>query len=120
MAIDRGTKNVALSSEERTWRINIETPKNGDPVVTIYREVIASDADGIISKTPSAAVTRSLSATAGKSIKIGSSTVTVGDIANLIANLADAWRQEDIDNPAPPLPGPPNRVSVVPAPVKKG
>lgn len=121
MAINRGTKNVALSSEERTWRINIETPKGGDPVVTIYREIVTSDADGIISKTPSSTVMRSLSATAAQSVKVGSGTVTVGDVAALIADLADAWRNEDSQKEASAEPrlGPPQRQQAAPVTAKE-
>ena len=62
MAINRGTKSLTVSTEERTWRVNIETPLGGDPVVTVWRELVTKDAEGnIIAKVPSETTSRSLS-----------------------------------------------------------
>jgi hypothetical protein len=38
MALDQGTVTVAVTSQERTWRVNIETPQGADPTITIQRE----------------------------------------------------------------------------------
>lgn len=31
MAINRGTKSITITTEERTWRVNIETALGADP-----------------------------------------------------------------------------------------
>lgn len=97
MAIDQGTATLALKTEERTWRINIETPKGGDPVVTVHREIVRTGPDGaIISRDPAGTVQRGLSAVATESHKVGGHTYSTAEVAGVIAAMADAWRQEDI------------------------
>lgn len=98
MAIDKGTKTLDIKTEERTWRITIETPKGGDPTVTIHRETVRTAPDGsVISKEPGATVIRSLSRSAAQSFKIGEDVYDVAEIAGVIAAITDVWRQEDID-----------------------
>lgn len=102
MAIDQGTKTIAIASQERTWRINIETPRGADPVVTVFRETVSTDPDGnVIANEKSVVVTRALSAIADKSYSVGGVSLTGAQIAGIIAGVADAWREEDIANPAP-------------------
>lgn len=106
MAIDQGTETTTLTSEERSWRINIETAKGADPVITVHREVVKSDASGVVSKVPASSISRSLSATAAQTVTVGTATFTVADLATAIAALADAWRKEDLAKPAPARPRP--------------
>jgi hypothetical protein len=98
MAIDQGTEVIALTSQERTWRINIETPKGGEPVVTVWRETVKTASDGSIISREGVGrpVERSLSAIAGQTYNVGGKTYTTAEIAGAIAVIADAWRQEDI------------------------
>lgn len=99
MAIDQGTETLAITTQERTWRINIETPKGGDAVVTVHREKVRTYPDGtVISREMVAEVRRSLSATAAQQITLGGNTYTVAEIAGVISAIADAWREEDIAN----------------------
>lgn len=98
MAIDLGTENVVVTSQERTWRINIETPLGGDPVVTVFREMVRTAADGtVISKDTANRVSRSLSAAAAQSFTVEGKNYTTAEIAGVIATVADVWRQEDIN-----------------------
>lgn len=46
MTIDQGTKTLAVTTKERTWRTNIETPYGGEAVVTVWREVVMIGPDG--------------------------------------------------------------------------
>lgn len=101
MAIDQGTETITLASEERTWRVNIETAKGGDPVVTVHRETVKSDSAGVVSKAPAGTVTRSLSATSTQTVTIGAKTLSVAELAMAVALLADMWRAEDLSKPAP-------------------
>lgn len=97
MSIDQGTETIAIKTEERTWRINIETPKGGDPVVTVHREIVRTGPDGeIISQEPSGSVSRSLSVTAKQDFTIGKKTYTTAEIAGAISVISDTWRTEDI------------------------
>lgn len=97
MAIDQGTETLVVSTQERSWRISIDTPKGGDPVVTVHREIVRTAPDGaVISKETCAQVSRSLSATAAQTFKIGGASYTVAEIATVIAAVADIWREEDI------------------------
>ena len=98
MAIDQGTETIAVTSEERTWRVNIETPKGGDPVVTVWRETVRTGQDGaVLSRETVASVERALSKVADQMFDVGKSVCSVGEIAETIAVIADTWRQEDID-----------------------
>lgn len=98
MAIDQGTETLALKKEERTWRINIETPKGADAIVTVLREVVCTAADGSIFSRylVPGNVTRSLSETAGQTFTVKDKTYTTAEIAGVIAFIADKWRQDDI------------------------
>lgn len=97
MSIDQGTATIAVKTEERTWRVNIETAKDADPVVTVWREIVRTAPDGsVISKEPSGSVTRGLTAIAAQSYTIAGKSYTSAEIANVIAAIADTWRQEDI------------------------
>lgn len=98
MAIDQGTETIAITTQERSWRINIETPQGGDSTVTVHRETVRTAPDGsAISHEPCGQVSRSLAATAAQAISVGGNDYTVAEIAGVISAIADAWRQEDID-----------------------
>lgn len=99
MAINQVTETITVKTEERTWCITIDTPKNSDPTVTIHREIVKTAPDGsIISKEPIGMVKRSLSATSSQKFKIGNESYTTAEIAGVIAAIADVWREEDIVN----------------------
>jgi hypothetical protein len=103
MAIDQGTATVAVTSQERTWRVNIETPLGADPSITIQREEVKTDPSGaVLSKNPNAVVSRGLSAIATEQFTVGSRTYTVAEIATVIAAIADQWRTEDLTAPQKP------------------
>jgi hypothetical protein len=97
MAIDQGATTIAVTTQERTWRVNIETPKGADPVVTVYREVVRTGPDGaVISKEMSGTASRGLTAIAAESHTLNGKTLTMAELAGFIALIADAWRTEDI------------------------
>jgi hypothetical protein len=106
MAIDQGTATIAVDTQERTWRVNIETAKGADPVVTVWREVVKTAPDGsIVSKVQGAMVQRALSAVATQTIAVPGASppivLTMARLAETIAATADQWRQEDINTSAP-------------------
>jgi hypothetical protein len=97
MAITQGTETVALTIEERTWRLEIFIEKGTDPTVRAHREVVKTDAAGnVVAKDPSAVVERQLSKVASQSFAIGGKTYTGAEIANVLAAVVDTWRQEDL------------------------
>ena len=105
MAIDQGTATIAVTTSERTWRVNIETALGADPVVTVWRENVKKLADGsILAKEQAAIVTRSLSEVATQSITVPGTSIslTMAQVAALIAAAADAWREADLAAPAAP------------------
>lgn len=99
MAIDQGTETVLLVKEERTWRVNIETAKGADPVVTVFRERIMSAADGsVVSKDMAPTAERALSGIADHTVTVPGTDIvlTMAQVAAAIAATADLWRTEDI------------------------
>jgi len=97
MAIDQGTETIAVNTQERTWRINIETQRGVDPVVTAFRETVRTGPDGeVISKEISGNTSRALSAVAAQAFTVAGKSYTSAEIAVVIAMIADTWRQEDI------------------------
>lgn len=100
MAIDQGTSTLIVTSQERTFCVNIETPKDTDPIVTVFRQVVKTAADGstiAIESAPPAR--RNLSAVMAETQPFTPSTqgmVTGVELAALVAERADMWRTEDI------------------------
>jgi hypothetical protein len=97
MAITISTETIAVTTEERTWRVNIETPRGEVPTVTVFREVVRTDAPGaVISRVQGATISRQADAVAEQSFTAAGITVTGAQLASLVAQAADQWRQEDI------------------------
>lgn len=102
MAIDQGTETVSISTQERTWRINIETPIGQTPTVTAFREIIKSDGGGtIFAREIGIEVSRLADAVAAETFTAAGATVTGAQLAALISKAVDQWRQQDIDAAKP-------------------
>jgi hypothetical protein len=96
MAIDLGTTTITVSKQERTWRLEIFTEKGQDPSVRAHREMIETASDGTFKRERSGVtVERSLSAVATETFQIGGHTYTGGEIAMVLAAIADTWRGQD-------------------------
>jgi len=107
MSTTIGTETVAITTTERTWRVQIETPRGQDPVVVALREFIKTDPNGgVISQMQSGMTRRQLSAIASESVTAGGVTVTYAQLAELIATAADTFRAQDLAQPAPVAPAP--------------
>lgn len=99
MAIDQGTTTETITSQERTWRINIETTINTDPVITVYRQAVKTSGDGsVISIDSAPIVVRNLSEVATQEFTVNDKTYTMFELATVIAAVADTWRTEDMKN----------------------
>lgn len=99
MAIDQGTETVAITTEERTWRITIDTPKGADPTVTIHRQTVRSTPDGSVLAVDNInnPIRRSLSTIAKEEITVDGVTLSGVQTAAFLSAWADMWRQQDID-----------------------
>lgn len=98
MSISLGTRTIEMS--ERTRMIEIATPMGKDPLLTIYRETVRNDNGVIFKDSGVAVVMRTLSQLADQSFTVGKFTLTGADLAEIIAGIADALRQEDLDKPS--------------------
>lgn len=104
MSTSLGTSVLTISSERRTWRVNIECPKGGDYTLTAHRELIRTADDAVISRDQSAGqVVRSLSAVAGTiSHECADGTVVAPEhIAEALTAFIEQWEASDL---APPVP----------------
>lgn len=96
MAIDIGTESVALTVKERTWRVEIFCEVGNDPIIRAHREKVWLRPDGSIAQVDRNIhpVERSLAAIAKQDFGGG---MTGLKLAQTIADVADAWRREDIE-----------------------
>ena len=100
MATEQGTSTIVVTTEERTWRTNIETPKGGDPVVTAYRETIKTLSDGTVlgRDQMSIRVDRSFSSTVANDDKVtllNGKVISAVEMAEAVAAFIDMWRHQD-------------------------
>lgn len=100
MAIDLGTENLSVSTQERTRQITIKTTKGVDPFIVVERENVRLLPDGtVLSRSDVGPVERRLSQIQAQAQPFKPATsgmITGGELAGLLAQFADAWRQEDI------------------------
>lgn len=102
MAITQGTETVALTTEERTWKVEIFCDKGTDPTVRVHRQLVKSDPSGaIVGIENNATVERRQSQVAESTFTAASTTVTGNQLAALISQAADQWRTEDLNNQTP-------------------
>ena len=47
MSYTKPIENVAVSVKHRTWRVQIECPNGGTPVIQGFREAISLDSNGV-------------------------------------------------------------------------
>lgn len=91
MAIDKGEQTLTLRTQERTWRIEIESPSGQVPTVTAHRETITSLPDGtVIGREPGIRVFRSFADLSDDKEAIA--------MASAIPDIIDRWRNEDLQD----------------------
>ena len=98
MAIELGNNTLAVTRQERTWRLELFTERGEDPSVRAHREVVRVDGEGNVLARDRGipAVERRLSVVAAQSFTVAGHTYTAAEIAAVIAAVADTWRHEDI------------------------
>lgn len=115
MAITRPIDNPAVSQEERTWRANIETPRDGNYSIQVYRETILRSSDETVTSvvqnyTP---INRSASAIAAETVTLPNGTVVPAALVlGALPLFFDRWADEDAARAVPgeaPFEGPPGQ-----------
>lgn len=98
MAVSLGSQSLDVASQRRTWRLTVETPFQQDYVLTANRELIRMVDDTILSKSNTATVIRTLSATVSDQVTLQSGkTINVAELAEAFAALVDMWEAEDAE-----------------------
>lgn len=100
MSIDLGKQIVTIT--ERTWRIEIETERGDDPVIRVFREKLTMAEDGtvLLRDRDLPVVGRRLSEITDQKVAVGAASYTGSEVAAVIAAMADAFRQQDIETAA--------------------
>lgn len=98
MARTRTISKPAVSEEDRTWRANIETPRDGNYSIQVYREVISRAEDGtVVSAVQNFSPVNRLAAdVAAETVTLANGTVV--PVALVLAALPlffDRWAEED-------------------------
>jgi hypothetical protein len=98
MALQQGTETVSLITSERCFRFEVEAPLGGDPCIAGHREIVKSAGGAVIAQAVTEPTRRFLSKVADQVVTIPGTdqTVTVAQIADMIFELTDRWRTEDI------------------------
>lgn len=97
MAIEQGTQTLAVTTEERTWKVEVFCEKGADPIVRIHRQLVRTNAAGeVLSVDNNATVERRQSEVGADSITATGVTVTGNQLAALVSAAADQWRTEDL------------------------
>lgn len=104
MAKNLGTASLTVSSERRTWRVQVDCVKGQSPVLTAHRELLRSVDGAVISRDQNAGVvSRSLAQVAAQEIILADGTViTPAHIAEALAAYIELWEEEDVAPPATP------------------
>ncbi len=112
MAVSKGQKSLQVNVETRTWRVEVFCEKGQVPTVVAHRETVTVDEQGGIVSNVRAPqpVTRTLDKVATQEFTVGGKKYTVAEIAAVIAEIADAWDDEDqsasepeVVHPKPPV-----------------
>lgn len=103
MATDLGSETVTVTKSRRTWRINVETPRGQDYVLTAHRELVKQAGEDVISQTRETDVSRALSAVADQTVELSDGLeISPLQIAEALALFIERWDTEDrTPTPAP-------------------
>jgi len=97
MATELGETAGTIKRQERTWRINIETPFGGVPSVQVFREIVGTLDGEVVSRDQmSIRIDRTLPGVAEQEISVRGRKFTGALLAEVIAAFADKWRTEDM------------------------
>jgi hypothetical protein len=103
MAISKPIENVPTSTQEGTWRTNLETPSNGAHSIQFYRETVALDASDNVVGSPSQSLTpinRLFDDVNDETVPIAGGQLSFAEVIEALAQFADRWAAEDEVAPA--------------------
>lgn len=112
MAITTPITETPTAMMERSWRLNIEAPIDGEPSIQVYREAIPVDGSG----TPMgkgtqnyAPINRTLADAGEETVRLeDGTTLTLNQVGEALGLFADMWSEEDKEgggaNPSEPPP----------------
>lgn len=104
MASESTTENITVTSQERTWRVQIECPFEQDYVLQAFRETVRT-VDGDLFGDPNkgaGVVTRALSQVRTDTVTLGSGkTVSIIELAEALVKHIEAWREADLEPQVP-------------------
>jgi hypothetical protein len=91
MAITSSPRTLEITTEERTWRATIDTPKGGPYTLTIHREWRDYDADGnqVGEAKLLPPIELDASDIGAETVTVGGVTLTVGEIEAFISAYFD-------------------------------
>lgn len=98
MARTRTISKPAVSEEDRTWRANIETPRDGNYSIQVYREIVRRASDGTVTSTVQSVtpVNRLAADIAAETVTLPNGTVVPASIVLAALPLFfDRWAEED-------------------------
>lgn len=98
MALSRPVRNVPVAEQERTWRANLETPRDGRYSIQVYREVVQVDANGNAmgqALRKPAFIHRDAAAIASESVEVNGATVSASLVLAALPRFFDRWAEED-------------------------
>lgn len=103
MATTLSTEVLTVTSERRTWRIQIESSVGTVPTLTAHRELVKKVGADVLSKDQNAGVVnRSLAAVYSEEVICNDGTVvTPAHIAEALVQLIESWEIEDVAAIAP-------------------
>ncbi len=99
MARELPPEQLTIKPTERSWRINIETPRGQDYNITAFRETIGIE-DGtnkVIYQKQDHSVSRYLTPIAAETVTLGNgTTLSAADVATALTLFIEKWRLEDL------------------------
>lgn len=105
MATTPTSESLTITTQERTWRLQIECPFNADYVLQAFRETIRSVDGEVLSKTDAGQIVRTLSGAADDEVTLESGkTITIHEMAEALVKHIEAWRAEDLADDEEPAP----------------
>lgn len=101
MAIELGTKSLQASTEERTYQTIIQSPKDADGRVMVYREQRTTLADNsLLARREIPMVQRQASAILAETVVLADkSIISAAAIIEALPLFFDRWAQEDAAAP---------------------
>lgn len=98
MAISLGTESLTVSSQRRTWRIQIECAMGTDYKLQAFRELVRSANGEVLTKESAGVVQRGLQESITDEVTLQSGKkITVAELAEALVAHIEAWEIADLE-----------------------